>query len=123
MVLDIIGAAVTYLAVAVSAWFLAPYLLKVFRGERVFLSPVLRPIERGTYRLIGIDESKEQTWIQYGVSVLAVTIVSLVFSYLVMRFQDKLPLNPQGFGPVPADLAFNTAVSFTTNTNWQNYTG
>ncbi len=123
MVLDIIGAAVTYLAVAVAAWFLAPYLLKVFRGERVFLSPVLRPVERGTYRLMGIDEEKEQTWIQYGVSVLAVTVVSLVFSYLVMRFQDKLPLNPMNFPGVPADLAFNTAVSFTTNTNWQNYTG
>jgi K+-transporting ATPase ATPase A chain len=123
VVLDIIGAAVTYLAVAVAAWFLAPYLLKVFRGERVFLSPVLRPVERGTYRLMGIDEEKEQTWIQYGVSVLAVTVVSLVFSYLVMRFQDKLPLNPMNFPGVPADLAFNTAVSFTTNTNWQNYTG
>ena len=123
MVLDIVGAVVTYVAVAVGAWFLAPYLLKVFKGERVSLTPILRPVERGTYRLMGIDETKEQTWIQYGISVLAVTIVSLVFTYLVLRFQDKLPLNPQGFGPVPADLAFNTAVSFTTNTNWQNYTG
>ncbi len=123
MVLDVIGASVTYLAVAVAAWFLAPYLLKVFKGERVFLSPIFRPLERGTYRLMGIDEQKEQTWIEYGVSVLAVTIVSLVFSYLVMRFQDRLPLNPQNLPAVPADLAFNTAVSFTTNTNWQNYTG
>jgi K+-transporting ATPase ATPase A chain len=123
VVLDIIGAGITYLAVAVGAWFLAPYLLKVFQGQRTILSPVLRPIERGTYRLMGVDENKQQNWIEYGVSVLAVTIVSLVFTYLVLRFQDRLPLNPQGFGPVPADLAFNTAVSFTTNTNWQNYTG
>ena len=123
MVLDIIGVVVTFLAVAVGAWFLAPYLVKVFQGQRVFLSPVLRPIERGTYRLMGVDETKEQTWIGYGVSVLMVTIASLIFTYLVLRLQDKLPLNPMGFGPVPADLAFNTAVSFTTNTNWQNYTG
>ena len=123
MILDIIGVAITYLAVAVAAWFLAPYLVRVFKGERVFLSPVLRPVERGAYRLMGVDETKEQTWIAYGVSVLAVTIASLLFTYLVLRLQDKLPFNPQGFGPVPADLAFNTAVSFTTNTNWQNYTG
>jgi K+-transporting ATPase ATPase A chain len=123
LILDIIGVATTYLAVAVAAWFLAPYLVRVFKGERVFLSPVLRPVERGAYRLMGVDETKEQTWIGYGVSVLMVTIASLIFTYLVLRLQDRLPLNPMGFGPVPADLAFNTAVSFTTNTNWQNYTG
>jgi K+-transporting ATPase ATPase A chain len=123
LILDIIGVAITYLAVAVAAWFLAPYLVRVFKGERVFLSPVLRPVERGAYRLMGVDETKEQTWIGYGVSVLMVTIASLIFTYLVLRLQDRLPLNPMGFGPVPADLAFNTAVSFTTNTNWQNYTG
>ncbi|MGA7911411.1 MAG: potassium-transporting ATPase subunit KdpA [Candidatus Dormiibacterota bacterium] len=123
MTLDVIGAVITYLAVAVGAWFLAPYLVKVFQGQRVFLSPVLRPVERGAYQLMGVDETHEQSWIGYGVSVLAVTIASLIFTYLVLRFQDRLPFNPQGFGPVPADLAFNTAVSFTTNTNWQNYTG
>jgi K+-transporting ATPase ATPase A chain len=98
-------------------------MVKVFQGQRVFLSPALRPIERGAYRLMGVDETKEQSWIGYGVSLLAVTLASLLFTYLVLRFQDKLPFNPMGFGPVPADLAFNTAVSFTTNTNWQNYTG
>ncbi len=123
MILDIIGAVITYLAVAVGAWFLAPYLVKVFQGRRVFLSPVLRPVERGAYRLMGVDETKEQSWIGYGGSLLIVTIASLIFTYLVLRLQDKLPFNPMGFGPVPADLAFNTAVSFTTNTNWQNYTG
>ncbi len=123
MILDIIGVVITYLAVAVSAWFLAPYLVKVFKGERVLLSPALRPLERGTYWLMGVDENKEQSWLAYAVSVMAVTIVSLVFTYLVLRFQDRLPFNPMGFGPVAPDLAFNTAVSFTTNTNWQNYTG
>ena len=123
MILDIAGVVITFLAVAVGAWFLAPYLVKVFQGERLFLSPVLRPIERGTYWLMGVDETKEQSWIGYGVSVLMVTIASLIFTYLVLRLQDRLPFNPMGFGPVPADLAFNTAVSFTTNTNWQNYTG
>jgi K+-transporting ATPase ATPase A chain len=123
LILDIIGAVITYLAVAVGAWFLAPYLVKVFQGQRVFLSPVLRPVERGAYRLMGVDETKEQSWIGYGVSLLIVTIASLIFTYLVLRLQDKLPFNPMGVGPVAADLAFNTAVSFTTNTNWQNYTG
>jgi K+-transporting ATPase ATPase A chain len=123
MVLDIIGVVITYVAVGVAAWFLAPYLVKVFTGQRVFLSPALRPVERGAYRLMGVDETKEQSWIGYAVSVLAVTVASLIFTYLVLRFQDKLPFNPMGFGPVAPDLAFNTAVSFTTNTNWQNYTG
>ncbi len=123
MILDIIGAVITYLAVAVGAWFLAPFLVNVFQGKAVFLSPVLRPVERGAFRLMGVDETKEQSWIGYGISLLLVTIASLLFTYLVLRFQDKLPFNPMGFGPVPADLAFNTAVSFTTNTNWQNYTG
>jgi len=123
VVLDLIGVAITFLAVAVGAWFLAPYLVKVFQGQRVFLSPVLRPVERGTYWLMGVDETKEHSWVGYGLSVFMVTIASLLFTYLVLRLQDHLPFNPMGFGPVPADLAFNTAVSFTTNTNWQNYTG
>ncbi|MFI5283038.1 MAG: potassium-transporting ATPase subunit KdpA [Candidatus Dormibacterales bacterium] len=123
MVLDILGVIVTYVAVAVGAWFLAPYLVKVFRGERVFLSRALRPVERGAYWLMGVDETKEQSWIGYGLSLLMVTIASLIFTYLVLRLQDKLPFNPMGLGPVAPDLAFNTAVSFTTNTNWQNYTG
>jgi potassium-transporting ATPase potassium-binding subunit len=123
MVLDVIGAVLTFVAVGAGAWFLAPYMAKVFTGETVFLSPVLRPLERGTYRLMGVDESEEQSWLAYAVSVIAVTVASLVFTYLVLRLQDKLPFNPQNFGPVAPDLAFNTAVSFTTNTNWQNYTG
>src|SRR6202171_2797607 len=123
MLLDIVGAVITYAAVGVAAWFLAPYLVKVFTGQRVFLSPVLRPVERGAYWLMGVKEDEEQSWLRYAIATLAVTVASLVFTYLVLRLQDHLPFNPQGFGPVAPDLAMNTAISFTTNTNWQNYTG
>ncbi|HEX7262852.1 MAG TPA: potassium-transporting ATPase subunit KdpA [Candidatus Dormibacteraeota bacterium] len=116
------------MAVAIGAWFLGLYMVKVFKGERTFMSPVLRPLERGAYWLMGVGEDEEQTWIRYTVSVLMVSAVSFVFTYALLRLQSHLPfndfgLNPMGFGPVAADLAFNTAVSFTTNTNWQNYTG
>jgi K+-transporting ATPase ATPase A chain len=123
VVLDIIGVVVTWIAVAIGAWFLGGYMVKVFGGERTILSPVLRPVERVSYWAMGVKEDAEQTWIQYTVSVLIVSIVSFVFTYLILRLQDKLPLNPMGFGSVPADLTFNTSVSFTTNTNWQNYIG
>ncbi|MGH7876764.1 MAG: potassium-transporting ATPase subunit KdpA, partial [Candidatus Dormibacteraceae bacterium] len=123
MVLDAIGVALTYLAVAVAAWFLAAYMVRVFRGERVFLSPVLRPLEVGAYHLIGVREDEEQSWRRYAFSVLWVTLASLLFTYFVLRFQNFLPFNPQGFPGVPAPLAMNTAISFTTNTNWQNYSG
>jgi potassium-transporting ATPase potassium-binding subunit len=123
MLLDIVGAVITYAAVGIGAWFLAPYLVKVFTGQRVFLSPVLRPVERGAYWLMGVREDEEQSWLRYAVATLGVTVASLVFTYLVLRLQDHLPFNPQGFGPVAPDLAMNTAISFTTNTNWQNYTG
>src|SRR6202022_4236544 len=123
MTLDIIGVVITFLAVAVCAWFLGSYMVPVFTGGRVFLSPVLRPIERGWYWLIGVKEDEEQSWIRYTIAMLAVQVVSFLFTYLILRLQDKLPLNPMGFGPVAPDLSLNTAISFTTNTNWQNYTG
>jgi potassium-transporting ATPase potassium-binding subunit len=123
MLRDIIGVAITFAAVGVGAWFLAPYLVMVFTGQRVFLSPVLRPVERGAYWLMGVKENEEQTWLRYAVATLAVTVASLLFTYLVLRLQNHLPFNPQGFGPIAPDLALNTAISFTTNTNWQNYTG
>jgi potassium-transporting ATPase potassium-binding subunit len=123
MALVIIGAVVTLVAIAVGAWFLGGFMADVFDGRRTFIHPVLRPVEVFWYRLIGIDEAKEQGWVGYVLAMLAVTVVSLLFTYVILRLQDHFPLNPQGFGPVPADLAWNTAVSFTTNTNWQNYTG
>jgi potassium-transporting ATPase potassium-binding subunit len=126
--LDIIGVVVTWIAVAIGAWFLGLYMVKVFKGERTFMSPVLRPLERGAYLLMGVKEDEEQTWIRYTVSVLVVSVVSFVFTYLLLRLQGRLPfndfgLNPMGYGPVAPDLTLNTAISFTTNTNWQNYTG
>ncbi len=88
---------------------------------RTFLDPVLRPIERLIYRLTRVNENKEQNWKQYTVSMLVFSAVTLLVTYLVQRIQQALPLNPQGLDAVSPGLAFNTAASFTTNTNWQNY--
>src|SRR6476660_1843320 len=98
------------------------YLLQVLDANgRTWLDPVLRPLERLTYRLMGVDSSKEHNWKQYTLAMLLFSLVSCLFTYAILRLQNLLPLNPQGLGAVSADLAFNTAVSFTTNTNWQNY--
>jgi len=100
------------------------YLVSVLDAEgKTFLDPALRPVERMLYRLFGLDQKKEQDWKQYTVSMLAFSLTGLLFTYAILRLQHFLPLNPQGFGPVREDLAFNTAASFTTNTNWQNYGG
>lgn len=100
------------------------YLVRVLDAEgRTFLDRPFKPIERVLYRLLGVDPAKEQDWKQYTVSMLAFSLVGLLFTYAVLRLQHLLPLNPQGFGPVNPDLAFNTAASFATNTNWQNYGG
>jgi K+-transporting ATPase ATPase A chain len=123
MVLDIIAAVITYAAVAAGAWFIGGYMLRVYRGERVWLSRVIRPVEAFTYKLIGVDEDHEQGWIAYLVSILAVTVVSVAFTYAVLRLQNHLPLNPENLPAVSPTLAFNTAMSFASNTNWQNYSG
>jgi len=100
------------------------YLVSVLDADgKTFLDPMARPLERLLYRLAGIDCKIEQTWKQYAVSLCLFSLVSLLFTYAILRLQHLLPLNPQGFGPVSPDLAFNTAVSFTTNTNWQSYGG
>lgn len=99
------------------------YMAKVFSGERTILSPVLSPIERGIYRAAGASPEKEQNWLAYTLSMLAFSLASFLVLYAILRSQAYLPLNPQGFANVPADLAFNTSVSFITNTNWQNYAG
>lgn len=100
------------------------YLGQVLEAEgKTFLSPFLGPLERLFYRLWGINPSHEQTWQQYTLSLMAFSLVGFLFTYTILRLQHLLPLNPRQFGPLAPDLAFNTAVSFTTNTNWQNYGG
>jgi K+-transporting ATPase ATPase A chain len=102
---------------------LGVFMARVFAGEKTFLDPVLRPLERLLYRLCGVDEKTEMDWKEYTVSMLLFSGVSMALLYLIERVQQWLPLNPQHFSSVPAALAFNTAASFTTNTNWQNYGG
>jgi potassium-transporting ATPase potassium-binding subunit len=109
--------------VLVATPFVGRYLYRVMEGEGTFLSPVLRPVERGVYRLCGIDETAEQGWKAYAISVLVLAVVAIVALYAMLRLQDVLPLNPAGNAAQSPDLAFNTAVSFETNTNWQNYSG
>ena len=110
-------------AVVVTTPFLGRYIHRVMEGERTLLSPILRPVERAIYRLCGIDEAAEQTWKGYTVSVLVMALVAIVVGYVVFRLQDVLPFNQGGIPPMSPDLAFNTSVSFETNTNWQNYSG
>src|SRR5450631_3817320 len=100
---------------------LGAYMAKVFAGERTFLHRPLRPLEVGLYKLCGIDETGEQHWTQYAGAMLAFSLVSILFTYVLLRIQQWLPLNPQGFANVGPDLSFNTAISFGTNTNWQSY--
>ena len=111
---------------------LGVFMTKLFAGERTFLHPLLRPLEKLTYRLCRIRETSEQRWTQYTASLIAFSLMSFLFAYLIQRLQGFLPLNPMHFGTAKApagatamtpDLAFNTAVSFVTNTNWQNYGG
>ncbi len=102
---------------------LGRFMARVFARERTLLDPVLRPIERLIYRLTGVDETHEMHWTEYALAMLAFSLVSMLALYLTMRLQALLPFNPQGLAAVPPDLAFNTAASFTTNTNWQSYVG
>jgi potassium-transporting ATPase potassium-binding subunit len=100
------------------------FMARVFSREKTFMDPVLRPIERLLYRVTAVDETHEMRWTEYAVSMLLFSVVSMLVLYLMQRVQGFLPLNPQKFGAVsPAHLAFNTAASFTTNTNWQVYSG
>ena len=99
------------------------YLYRVFEKKRTYLDFLLRPIEKLIYRACGVDETKEMNWKEYGVAMLLFSAVSLVLLYAFERLQLWLPWNPQKFANVAPDLAWNTAVSFTTNTNWQSYSG
>jgi K+-transporting ATPase ATPase A chain len=100
---------------------LGGYMMRVFNGDRTLLSPALRPVERAFYVFTGVDEKEEQHWVVYGVAMLLFSLVGFLSLYALQRLQDVLPFNPQGFPAVGPDLAFNTAMSFVTNTNWQSY--
>lgn len=99
------------------------YMAQVFDGERTFLSPILGPVERGFYRLAGVKSQSEQTWLGYTTGVLLFSFFGALLLYAILRLQAVLPFNPRGFAGLTPDLAFNTAVSFVTNTNWQSYGG
>ncbi|MBG0794710.1 potassium-transporting ATPase subunit KdpA [Methylocystis sp. H62] len=115
--------AIVLLAVIGAAIPLGNNIATVLAGERSLLSPLLSPIERVFYRLAGVDPAREQNWLAYAMAMLAFSVIGFVSLYALQRLQAYLPLNPQGFSGVPADLAFNTSMSFVTNTNWQNYGG
>src|ERR1700759_2417733 len=99
------------------------YMTRVFNGERTFLSPIRRPVEAGLYAIAGVDERREQHWLTYTVAMLLFHVGGFVILYAVLRLQAILPFNPAGQSAVAEDLSFNTAISFITNTNWQNYGG
>src|SRR5689334_16437732 len=104
---------------------LGAYMAKVFEGQRTFMHPVLRWLETLTYKIIGVREDVEQRWTQYTAALLSFSLFGFLLTYLLQRAQAMLPFNPQHFGAgqVPPDLAFNTATSSVTNTNWQAYSG
>ena len=102
---------------------LGVFMAKVFSGGKTLLDPVLRPVERFIYRLTAVDEQQEMKWTEYAISMLLFSAVSMLLLYLITRIQHVLPWNPQKFAALPPDLSFNTAASFTTNTNWQAYSG
>jgi potassium-transporting ATPase potassium-binding subunit len=110
-------------AILIATPFVGRYIHRVMEGERTILSPVIRPVEQLVYRATGVDETSEQTWKGYAVSVIVMALVAIVIGYVMLRLQDVLPLNPSGAAAQSPDLAFNTSVSFETNTNWQNYSG
>ena len=104
------------------AWPLGIFMSRVWAGERTWLDPVLRPVERLVYAAAGVKPDRSQGWVAYALSMLAFSIASFLVLYLILRFQNLAPLNPQGFPGLSPDLSFNTAISFITNTNWQSYT-
>jgi K+-transporting ATPase ATPase A chain len=115
--------AITLLLVFTAAVPLGGYILRVMEGERVALSRAGAPVERLFYRLSGVEPAREQGWFVYTMSMLAFSLVGFLSLYALQRLQNVLPLNPRGFDAVAPDLAFNTSLSFITNTNWQNYGG
>ena len=120
---DILQFILYAILVTALAWPLSLYLARVYEGGRTWLSPVLAPVERGFFALAGIRPEQGQHWTRYALSVLAFSLGSWALLYAILRLQHLLPFNTQALGPLSPDLAFNTAVSFVTNTNWQAYGG
>lgn len=123
MITDIMQIALILVITFLLAWPLGRYITRVFREERTFLDPLARPMERLLYRVAGIDPGQEMDWKQYAIALLVFNLLGLIVLFILQRIQGFLPLNPQHFGSVPGALAFNTAASFVTNTNWQAYAG
>ncbi|HEX9163964.1 MAG TPA: potassium-transporting ATPase subunit KdpA [Thermoanaerobaculia bacterium] len=121
--LEILKIAIYFLLILAVTKPIGLYMRRVFCAEKTFLDPVMRPIERFVYRASGVDETREHDWMQYTIAMLVFNAVGLLLTYAIERFQHLLPLNPDKMGAVAPDLAWNTAVSFTTNTNWQAYSG
>jgi K+-transporting ATPase ATPase A chain len=105
------------------AWPIGIYLSRVWNGERTWLDPVLKPVEGLFYKAAGVDPKRSQGWVGYASALIAFNAVGFFLLYAILRLQNLLPLNPQGFAGMSPHLAFNTAVSFVTNTNWQSYGG
>jgi K+-transporting ATPase ATPase A chain len=120
---DFLTLATLALAILFVTPLLGRYMYRVMEGERTILSPILQPVERVVYRVCGVDAATEMNWKRYVVALLVADLVAFLAGYAMLRLQDVLPLNPAGIVPMTPDLAFNTSVSFTTNTNWQNYSG
>ncbi len=115
--------ALVLVAVIAAALPLGAYLARVLSGAPTPLTPILRPFEGLLYRLAGVDPAREQGWLSYAMAMLAFSLIGFLSLFALQRLQNFLPLNPQGFDAVAPDLAFNTSLSFITNTNWQNYSG
>ncbi len=123
MTTDLAQYALYLLLLVALAWPLGQAMASVYAGQRTWLSPLVGPLERGFYRLAGVQPDKGQHWTRYALAVLVFNLAGFLLLYAILRWQDLLPWNPRGFAGLPPDLAFNTAVSFVTNTNWQAYGG
>ncbi len=122
-ILDIIFILIFFIIVVALAIPLGKYMSRVFTGQRTFMTPLMQPVERFIYRLIGTDENKEMNWKQYAYALVMLNVIAIIFVFVLQLIQGVLPLNPEGFSGVSWDSALNTAISFVTNTNWQGYAG
>jgi K+-transporting ATPase ATPase A chain len=123
MIMDIVQMVLILALTLGLAWPLGHYIARVFRGEQTWMDPLARPVERSLYRMAAIDSEQEMDWKHYAFALLAFNIFGIVALFILQRTQGILPFNPQHFAAVPGPLAFNTAISFVTNTNWQAYSG